>query len=152
MHSCLKFWEILKDSKKVLKGFERLWEIIKRFLNILMDSYVFWKILNNHERFQKIPQISKHFKKILNPISHELWNDVITLGGPLWPGWILAILKLSVGILEPEIDFHPIFLILTVHRNQKQQFLIYSFGLAGCWKKVAKIEILYAKIGQKSNF
>ena len=31
-----------------------------------------------------------------------LWSK----GGALWPGWILAILNLSVGILKPKIDFH----------------------------------------------
>ena len=32
-------------------------------------------------------------------------------GGPLWPGWILAILRLSVGILKPKNDFHQNILI-----------------------------------------
>ena len=32
-------------------------------------------------------------------------------GGALWPGWILAILMLSVGILKPKNDFHQTFLI-----------------------------------------
>ena len=36
-----------------------------------------------------------------------LWSK----GGPLWPVWILAILKLLVGILKTKIDFHLTLLI-----------------------------------------
>ena len=48
---------------------------------------------------------------LLNPILGGLWNYVTGRGGPLWPGWILAILRLSVGILKPKNDFHQTFLI-----------------------------------------
>ena len=72
--------------------------------------------------------------------------------GPLWPGWILTNLKPSVGILEPKIDSLPFFRSLAVHRHQKQHFMNCSFGHAGCWKAVAKNEILYEKIGQNLKF
>ena len=73
-------------------------------------------------------------------LSHDWW--------PLWPGWILATLKLSVGILEPKNDFHPIFWTLTVHRHQNHYFMNCTFGHAGCWKTMAKKDILYANIDQ----
>ena len=74
---------------------------------------------NYNESSKKIFQIHKTIVKqslkfagqVINPISHKLWYDVITRGGPLWPGWIVAILKLSLDILGPKIDFHPILLI-----------------------------------------
>ena len=40
-------------------------------------------------------------------------------GGPLWPGWILAILRLSVGILKPKHDFHQTFLIFGCPQTPK---------------------------------
>ena len=42
-----------------------------------------------------------------------VWSGITLtrVGGPLWPGWILAILRLSVGILKPKNDFHQTFLI-----------------------------------------
>ena len=52
-----------------------------------------------------------NLKGYFNPILSGLWNYVTERGGALWPGWILAILRLSVGILKPKNDFHQTFLI-----------------------------------------
>ena len=50
----------------------------------------------------------------IGPLTLFWTGSGITLldgGGPLWPGWILAILRLSVGILKPKNDFHQTILI-----------------------------------------